>query len=82
MTGRKIREMSEGEVRQHLDDREEELTNLKLRLVTHQLENPLTIRGVRRDIARLRTALREHELGLRPLTGSRPDGPAHSEESA
>jgi large subunit ribosomal protein L29 len=62
-----IRELNIGEVRQQLDEREEELANLKLRLATHQLENPLTVPATRREIARLKTVLREHELEIRSL---------------
>jgi large subunit ribosomal protein L29 len=64
-----IRELNIDEVRQQLDEREEELANLKLRLATHQLENPLTVPATRREIARLKTVLREHELEIRSLPG-------------
>tara|TARA_B110000116_G_C16225397_1_gene311270 strand:- start:155 stop:376 length:222 start_codon:yes stop_codon:yes gene_type:complete len=62
-----IRKLNIGEVRQQLDEREDELANLKLRLATHQLENPLTVPATRREIARLKTVLREHELEIRSL---------------
>ena len=67
MKASEIRELNIGEVRQQLDEREEELANLKLRLATHQLENPLTVPATRREIARLKTVLREHELEIRSL---------------
>ena len=65
-----IRQMDVEEVRQQLDEREVELSHLQLRLATHQLENPLVIRRVRRDIARIKTVLREHEIGVVSLPGS------------
>ena len=67
MKASEIRELNIDEVRQQLDEREEELANLKLRLATHQLENPLTVPATRREIARLKTVLREHELEIRSL---------------
>jgi large subunit ribosomal protein L29 len=60
-----IIQMPETEIRQHLDDAVEELQNLRFQHATHQLDNPLRIRTMRRDIARLKTVLREIELGVR-----------------
>jgi large subunit ribosomal protein L29 len=64
-----IRGLSVEEIRAQLDEREEELANLKLQLSTHQLENPLIVPDAKREIARLKTVLREHELGIRSLPG-------------
>lgn len=74
MKASEIRQMSRSEVDQQLDDRLEELSNLKLQTVTQQLDNPLRIREVRRDVARLRTILREHELGVHRLPGDGEPG--------
>ncbi len=63
----KVREMTVSEIVSQLRDLEEELTNLRFQKVTSQLDNPLRIRVVRRDIARLKTILKEHETGLRRL---------------
>ncbi len=60
-----IVQLPEAEIRQRLEDAVEELQNLKFQHATHQLDNPLRIRMVRRDIARLKTVLREIELGIR-----------------
>ncbi len=60
-----IIQLPETEIRQRLDDAVEELQNLRFQHATHQLDNPLRIRSVRRDIARLRTILHEIELGIR-----------------
>ena len=79
MTTAEIRGMTEAEVRQQLDEQEEQLSNLRLRLVTHQLENPLSVREARRDVARLKTALREHTLGVHALAGG--SSQAKQEES-
>jgi large subunit ribosomal protein L29 len=43
----------------------EEMDNLQLQKTTHQINNPLRIRLVRRDIARVKTLLSEHQKGIR-----------------
>lgn len=42
----------------------EEYENLQLQKATHQITNPMRIRIVRRNVARLRTYIRQHELGI------------------
>jgi large subunit ribosomal protein L29 len=49
----------------------EELFNLRFRNSVQQLDNPLRLREVRRDIARLETVLAEHRKGIRKVA----DGP-------
>jgi large subunit ribosomal protein L29 len=61
--------MSVEEVEQKLNDAREELFNLRLRAATEQLDNPMVIRKLRRDIARMQTILNEHRQGLRVLPG-------------
>jgi large subunit ribosomal protein L29 len=58
-----IREMSEADVRARLAELEEERFRLGFRSATEPLEDPLRLRGIRKDIARLKTVLRERELG-------------------
>jgi len=60
-----IIQLPELEIRQRLEDAIEELQNLRFQHATHQLDNPLRIRTVRRDVAKLKTVLREIELGIR-----------------
>jgi len=60
-----IRQMPLEEIKIRLEDTEEELSNLQFQLALHQLDNPLKVRNLRRDVARLRTVIREYELGLR-----------------
>ena len=69
MKASEIRDLSVAELAQLLDDKTEELSNFRMQLVTRQIDNPLLIRQARRDIARIKTALREHELGVRRLPG-------------
>lgn len=66
-----IIQLPETEIRQRLEDSLEEFQNLRFQHATHQLDNPLRLRTLRRDIARLKTVLRELELGIRkPLQQS------------
>jgi large subunit ribosomal protein L29 len=43
----------------------EELFNLRFQLATGQLDNPMRISAVRKDIARVKTIIRERELNIR-----------------
>ena len=67
----KIRDMNEEEILTKVKDLTEELFNLRFRNSMRQLQNPVSIREKRRDIARLRTILTEHRKGIRKLPGSR-----------
>lgn len=64
-----LREMSVQEVKTRLNELEEEAFNLRFQHVSAQLSSPIRLRQVRRDIARARTVLREHERGIRTLAG-------------
>ena len=63
----RIREMTADEVNLKIKDLREELFNLNFRNSMRQLDNPLKIREMRRDLARLMTALEEHRRGIRSL---------------
>ncbi|MDR0357237.1 MAG: 50S ribosomal protein L29 [Clostridiales Family XIII bacterium] len=58
----KIREMTEAELNNELKKMKNELFNLRFQHVTGQLENPIKMRDVKRDIARVKTVMREKEL--------------------
>ena len=58
----KIREMTDVELQAELDKMKQELFNLRFQHVTGQLENPVKMREVKRDIARVKTIIREKEL--------------------
>lgn len=62
MKAREIRGMTEEELAQKLDDAYHELFNLRFQLARGQLENKNRISTVKRDIARMKTILREREL--------------------
>ena len=58
----KIREMTELELAAELDKMKKDLFNLRFQHVTGQLENPLKMKETKRDIARVKTIMREKEL--------------------
>ena len=59
MRADEIREMSIDDIQTRVKELEEEQFRLKFRSATEPLEDPLRLRVVRRDIARLKTVLRE-----------------------
>ncbi len=62
MKARELRELSDGELQRKLQELYQELFTLRMQLATRQLTNPHRIRAVRKDIARIKTILREREL--------------------
>ena len=60
-----IKQLSQEDLKTSLEDALEELANLRFQHSTHQLDNPLRIRSVRRDIARLKTVIHEFATGVR-----------------
>ena len=59
---KKMREMSEVELNAELVKMKKDLFNLRFQHVTGQLENPVKMRDTKRDIARVKTIMREKEL--------------------
>lgn len=64
MKAKDLRDLSTEEIEHKINDLKEELFNLRFQLATGQLDNPMRIRAVRKDIARAQTILRERELGI------------------
>ena len=62
MKASEIREMSTAELETKLKDLKAELFNLRFQLAINQLDNPMRISAVKKDIARVKTVLRENEL--------------------
>jgi large subunit ribosomal protein L29 len=62
MKASEIRELTSDEMRQRLGEFTEELFNLRFQHATDQIENPMKLRYVKKDIARTKTILREREL--------------------
>ncbi len=66
MKDRAIREMSDDELKKALHDSKDELFKLRFQLATGHLDNPMRIKEVRREIARVKTVMRQRELGIHP----------------
>jgi len=59
-----LRELTDAELQKKLHDTKDELFRLRFQLATGQLDNPMRIKEVRRNIARVKTVLREREIGI------------------
>ena len=70
MRAEEIRDLSEADIRARIEELDEERFRLGFRGATEPLEDPLRIRAIRRDIARLHTILRERA----PSGGARRQG--------
>ena len=61
MNANEVRKMSAAELGTKLVERKKDLFNLRLQHATNQLENPIRIAEVKKDIARVKTILREQQ---------------------
>ena len=64
MLAKDIREMSEGDINSRIAELERERFNLRLASGTRTLDDPLRLRVIRRDVARLKTVLQEKIIGI------------------
>ena len=62
MNAKEIRELNLAELNDKLAKLKEELFNLRFQLAINQLENPMRITAVKKDIARIKTIIRENEI--------------------
>ena len=62
MNAEDLRSLPEADLRARIAELEEERFRLQFRSATEPLEDPLRLRVIRRDIARLKTVLREQQL--------------------
>jgi large subunit ribosomal protein L29 len=62
MKASEIRELSETELEKKIKELKEELFNLRFQHAINQLDNPMRLNHVKKDIARSLTILREREL--------------------
>ena len=62
MKAKEVKEMTSEELVAKLAELKSELFNLRFRLASGQLENPVSIRTFKRDIARVNTEIRAREL--------------------
>lgn len=64
MKTKELRELTNEELNKKLDESKDELFKLRFQLATGQLENPGKLKQVRHNIARVKTIIRERELGI------------------
>lgn len=62
MNSNKLRDLTADELIVKLNDLKSELFNLRFQLATGQLDNPMKIKNVKKDIARVKTILRELDI--------------------
>ena len=62
MTIKEIRELSDKEIVSKINETKEELFNLRFQQATGSLEKPHKINELRKEVARMKTILREREL--------------------
>jgi len=59
---KELRDMTTQELNQKLNELKGELFNIRFQLATGQLENPVKIKFVKKDIAKVKTVMREREI--------------------
>ena len=62
MKAKELRDLTYDELIKKESDLAAELLNLRFRLATGQLENPMTIKTVRKDMARVKTVIRQKDM--------------------
>jgi large subunit ribosomal protein L29 len=70
MQASEIRELNDREIQDRIAELQEERFRLRLRAATQPLEQPMRLRDLRRDIARLKTVLTERQRGSTESKGS------------
>jgi len=70
MKPEKYRELTREELERNVRDLRQELFNLRFRVSSQKLDNPLKIRELRREIARILTIMREEDMGISRLPGT------------
>ena len=65
MKAEEVRGFSDGEIEKKIEEGDLKLVNLSIRVASRQLVNHSELKKTRRDISRLKTILKERELGIR-----------------
>ncbi|MDD4296447.1 MAG: 50S ribosomal protein L29 [Ruminiclostridium sp.] len=60
-----LRDKNMNELTQELQELKNELFKLRFQYATNQLDNPMRLKNVKKDIARVKTVIREMELGIK-----------------
>ncbi len=63
MKAKELRGKNQTELETELKELKQELFKLRFAHATNQLANPMELKRVKRDIARVKTVIRQHELG-------------------
>ena len=64
MKAKELREMTTAELEKKLSELKKDLFFLRMQHATNQLDNPLKINVVKKDIARIKTVIREKETAI------------------
>ncbi len=64
MKAKEVRQMSDAEMDKKIKELKSELFNLRFQLATGQLDNPMRIKGVKKDIARIMTIAKERAISV------------------
>ncbi len=72
MLAKDIREMTETDINARIAELERERFNLRIASGTRTLDDPLRLRVIRRDVARLKTVLREKIIGIAEAQEGQP----------
>jgi large subunit ribosomal protein L29 len=65
MDRKDLNKLSVSELETKLVENQEALVNFRFQKVLQQLETPQAIRATKREIAQIKTVIREHEIGIR-----------------
>ena len=71
MRAEEIRELTDEEINTRIAELAEERFRLRIRGATQTLEDPLRLRALRKDVARLKTILRQRQLAATPTRAAR-----------
>jgi large subunit ribosomal protein L29 len=71
MRAEEIRELTDEEINTRIGELAEERFRLRIRGATQTLEDPLRLRALRKDVARLKTILRQRQLAATPSRAAR-----------
>ncbi|MCL5292848.1 MAG: 50S ribosomal protein L29 [Actinobacteria bacterium] len=69
-TADELRDLNDEELLERLKSAKAELFNLRFQMATGQLDNPMSIKEVRRTIARVQTVIREREIAAEKAAAS------------
>ena len=65
MQKKELEKLNNDELKTKLTDSQEALLNLRIQKALQQLEHPQKIRAMKREIAQIKTVIREYDLGIR-----------------